>query len=43
MVMMVAGLLGKIEGFAVQNDPLDQAGLPEGLEDSVDGGAVADA
>ena len=27
MVMVVAGLLGKVEGLARQNDPLDQAGF----------------
>jgi len=42
VVMMVIRLLGEIEGFSGQDDPLDQAGLPEGLQDAVDGGAVAD-
>lgn len=42
MVMVVAGLLGKIEGFPCQNDSLEQAGFPQGLKDAVDGGAVAD-
>lgn len=42
VVMVVAGLLGKIEGFALQDEALNEAGLPEGLEDAVDGGAIAD-
>ena len=42
VVMMVIGLLGKIQGFAGKNDPLDQAGFPERFQNSVDGGPVAD-
>ena len=42
VVMVVAGLLGKIEGFALQEEALNEAGLPEGFEDAVDGGAIAD-
>ena len=42
VVMVVAGLLGKIESFALQDEALNEAGLPEGLEDSINGGAIAD-
>jgi hypothetical protein len=40
--MVVVCLLREVERFALENEALDQAGLPEGLEDSVNGGAIAD-
>jgi len=42
VVMVVAGLLGKIEGFSGENDPLDQARLPQRFQDAVDRGPVTD-
>ena len=42
VVMMVIRFLGKIEGFAPEDDPLDEAGFSQGLQNPVDGGAVAD-
>lgn len=42
VVMVVTGLLGKVEGFPAQNDALNQAGFAKGLEDAIDGGPVAD-
>ena len=42
VVMVVAGFLRKIEGLSCQNDPLNQAGFAEGLQNSINGGAVAD-
>ena len=41
VVMMVTGLLGQVEGFAFEGESLGEAGLAEGVEDSIDGGAVA--
>ena len=41
VVMVVARLLGQVEGFAFEGESLGEAGLAEGVEDSVDGGAVA--
>ena len=38
---MVTGLLGQVEGFAFEGESLGEAGLAEGVEDSIDGGAVA--
>ena len=42
VVMVMTGLLGKIEGLASQDNTLDQTNLAEGLQDAVDGGPVAD-
>ena len=42
VVMVVAGFLRKIEGLSRQNDPLNQAGFAEGLQNAINGGAVAD-
>lgn len=42
VVMVMAGLLRKIKGLALENESLNQAGLPEGFQNSVDGGPVAD-
>ena len=42
MVMVVVGLLGKVEGFSAQNDTLNQAGFAEGLQDAINRGSVAD-
>lgn len=39
--MMVTGLLGQVEGFAFEGESLGEAGMAEGVEDSIDGGAVA--
>jgi len=41
VVMVVARLLGQVEGFAIEGDSLGEAGLAERVEDAVDGGAVA--
>ena len=42
MVMVVTGLLRKVESLARQNDPLNQAGLAEGFQNTVNGRPVAD-
>lgn len=42
MVMVVTGLLRKIERLSRQNDPLHQAGFAEGLQNTVNGRPVAD-
>jgi len=42
VVMVVTGLLGKIKGFPVENDPLDETCFPQGFQNAVDGGAIAD-
>jgi hypothetical protein len=42
VVMVMVGLLGKIEGLASQDNALDQTGFAEGLQYAVDGGPVAD-
>ena len=41
VVVMVVGLLGKVKGFAFEGESLGEACLAEGVEDPVDGGAVA--
>jgi hypothetical protein len=39
--MVVVGLFGKVESFPFEGDSLDEACLAEGLEDPVNGGAIA--
>lgn len=39
--MVVVGLFGKVESFSFERDSLDEACLAEGLEDPIDGGAIA--
>ena len=39
--IVVVGLLGKVKGFAFEGESLGEACLAEGVEDPVDGGAVA--
>jgi hypothetical protein len=42
VVMVVAGLLGKIKGFPVKNDPLDETCFPQGFQNAVDRSPVTD-
>jgi len=39
--MVVVGLFGKVESFSFERDSLDETCLAEGLEDPIDGGAIA--
>jgi hypothetical protein len=39
--MVMVGLFGQVESFSFERDSLDEACLAEGLEDPIDGGAIA--
>ena len=39
--MVVVGLFGQVESFSFERDSLDETSLAEGLEDPIDGGAIA--
>jgi hypothetical protein len=41
VVVMVLGLLGKVESFSPKRDSLQEAGFIKGFEDPIDSGSIA--